>query len=165
MSGPHRSPGQGRWPSSGTPQVNGSREPQLNPTASGLLARALEFAVQAVFLAWDYPVAAPKVQKHFGSVIAAHVPAAIADIIRGVWEAAGQYSDLDLSAVIDGCNAVIDYMDALTRAPRPPGLPSARDLPSIGWDGLSHAEQDLLWSVCSGNASTAREKHTNTRSG
>jgi Nucleotidyltransferase domain len=64
-----------------------------------------------------------------------------------VWEAAGQYSDLDLSAVIDGCNTVIDYMDALTRAPRPPGLPSPRDLPSIGWDALSHAEQDLLWSV------------------
>jgi hypothetical protein len=61
--------------------VNASREPRLNATASGLLARALEFAVQAVFLAWDYPVAAPKVQKHFDSVIAAHVPPAIADVI------------------------------------------------------------------------------------
>ena len=49
--------------------VNASREPQLNTTASGLLARAVELAVQAVFLAWDYPVAAPKVRKHFDSVV------------------------------------------------------------------------------------------------
>ena len=127
--------------------VNASREPELNATASGLLARSLEFAVQGVFLAWDYPVAAPKVQRHFDSVITAHIPPAVADVIRSVWEAAGQYSDLDLNTVVDGCRTVIDYMDSLTRAPRPPGLPSPRDLPSIGWDALSYAEQDLLISV------------------
>jgi predicted nucleotidyltransferase len=127
--------------------VNASREPELNAMASGLLARSLEFSVQGVFLAWDYPVAAPKVQRHFDSVIAAHVPSAVADVIRSVWEAAGQYSDLDLNIIVDGCSTVIDYMEALARAPRPAGLPSPRDLPSIGWGGLSRAEQDLLISV------------------
>jgi hypothetical protein len=127
--------------------VNASREPELNATASGLLARALEFAVQAVFLAWDYPVAAPKVQRHFDSVMAAHVPPTVADVIRSVWGAAGQYSDLDLSTVVDGCNTVLDYMESLTRAARPAGLPTPRDLPSIGWDALGHAEQDLLMSA------------------
>lgn len=127
--------------------VNASREPELNVTASGLLARALHSAVQAVFLAWDYPVAVSKVQKPFDSVMAAHVPPPVADVIRSVWEAAGKYSDLDLNTAIDGCNTVVDYMDALARAPRPAGLPSPRDLSSIGWDALSTADQDLLMSV------------------
>ena len=128
--------------------VNASREPQLNATASQLLARALEFAVQGVFIAWGYPVAAPKVQRHFESVMAVYVPSAVADAIRSVWEAAGySHSELDLSTVVGACNAVVDYVESLARAPRPAGLPSPRDLPSIGWDGLSHSDQDMLTSV------------------
>src|SRR5262249_45448410 len=84
---------------------------------------------------------------HFDSVIAGHVPPTVADVIRLVWQAAGQYSELDLDIVVGGCRTAIDYMESLTRAPRPEGLPSLRDLPSIGWDGLSAAEQDLLLSV------------------
>lgn len=69
--------------------VRASGEPALNAMASQLLARALEFAVQGVSLAWGYPVAASKVQRHFESVIAAHVPSAVADFIRSVWEHPG----------------------------------------------------------------------------
>jgi hypothetical protein len=127
--------------------VRASGEPELNAMASQLLARALEFAVQGVSLAWGYPVAVSKVQRQFESVIAAHVPSAVADFIRSVWGASGNQSDLDLRAMVSACDAVVDYLESLTKASRPAGLPPRPDLPSIGWEALSPADQDLLMSV------------------
>jgi hypothetical protein len=127
--------------------VRASREPELNAMASQLLARALEFAVQGVSLAWGYPVAVSKVQRHFESVMAAHVPSAVADVIRSVWEASGNPSSLDLSATVSAVDAVVDYLESLTSAPRPSELPPRPDLPSIGWEALSPADQNLLLSI------------------
>jgi len=127
--------------------VGASREPELNAMASQLLARALDFAVQGVSLAWGYPVAVSKVQRHFESVMAAHVPSAVADVIRSVWNASGTPSDLDLNAMVSACDAVVDYLESLTKAPRPSGLPRQPDLPSMGWEALSPADQDLLLTV------------------
>jgi hypothetical protein len=92
-------------------------------------------------------VAVSKVQRHFESVMAAHIPSAIADVIRSVWGAAGNPSTLDLSAAVGACNAIVDFLESLTKAPRPTGLPRRPDLSSIGWNALSGADQDLLMSV------------------
>lgn len=87
-------------------------------------------------------------QAIFDSAVAAQVPPAVADVIRSVWGASGHPdSDLDLNTVVGACNAVVDYVESLTREPRPAGLSSRRDLASIGWDALSHADQELLMSV------------------
>jgi hypothetical protein len=87
--------------------VNASREPGLTEMAGRWLARALEQAVQGLFVAWDYPVLARKVQRHFESVMAAHVQPADADLIRAVWEDEGRsHPDLDLNtAIAEGCAA------------------------------------------------------------
>ncbi len=57
--------------------------------AGRLLARALEHAVQGIFVAWGYPVPAPKVQNYFDPVLAVYLQPADAELIRSVWEGVG----------------------------------------------------------------------------
>lgn len=65
-----------------------------------------------------------------------------------MWESAGRsHSDLDLSTAIGACDAVVDHMEALAKAPRPQGWSPPEVPPSIGWEALSHADQKLLTSV------------------
>jgi hypothetical protein len=124
--------------------LDASREPGLTETAGRWLARALEHAIQGLFVAWDYPVLAQKVQRHFESVMAAHVQPADADLIRAVWEDEGHsHPDLDLNTVIAACAAVVDRLETLADLPAcwmvPPPVP-----PSIGWAALSRDDRRLL---------------------
>jgi hypothetical protein len=108
-----------------------------------MLARALEYAVHGVFVAWDYPVLGRKVQKCFDPVMAAHVPPADADLIRSVWENDGRSRpDPDLTTVIGACMAVVNRPRMcvpdrwLRSAPRTRGAVSRRT-PRRGADCLA----------------------------
>ena len=78
--------------------VHASQQPSVTVTCGRLLARALEFAVQGVSVAWKYPVKVPKVQRYFDPAMAAQLEASDADFIKAVWAAEGtSHRDLDLS--------------------------------------------------------------------
>jgi hypothetical protein len=102
--------------------IQASREPRWAQVAGRLLAAALEYAVQGVFVAWGFPVLAPKVRRYFDPSMTAHLQPADAEVIRTVWNDAGRsHADLDLSTIIGMCTAVVDRLEALTGSPPPPG--------------------------------------------
>jgi hypothetical protein len=81
--------------------ANAAQQPSVTVTCGRLLARALEFAVQGVFVAWGYPVKAQKVPRYFDSFLTGHLEAPDADFIRAVWDAEGQSQpDLDLASIV-----------------------------------------------------------------
>ena len=119
--------------------------------AGRLLATALEYAIQGVFVAWGFPVLAPKVRRHFDPSMSAHLQPADAGLIRAVWNDAGHsQADLDLNALIGMCTDVVDRLEALA-ASLPPAEWSPPPVPaSIGWAALSDADQQLLTRVRQG---------------
>ena len=121
---------------------------QSSATGGRLLARALEFAVQGVFVAWKYPVKVPKVQGYFASTMAAHLKASDADFIKAVWADEGaSYPGLDLSDLATECTAVVDRLEALSGSAPPSGWSPPPVPPSIEWAGLSNDDQQLLAQV------------------
>jgi hypothetical protein len=129
--------------------VNASREPGLTETTGRWLARALEHPVQGLFVAWDYPLLARKVQRHFESVMATHIQPADAALIRVVWEDEGRShpDDLELNTVVAACTAVVDRLETLAGSPPPAGWSPPPVPPSIGWAALSRDERRLLTRV------------------
>jgi preprotein translocase subunit Sec61beta len=125
--------------------IRASREPGLTPMAGGLLARALELSVQGVFVGWGFAVAPPKVQRYFDGFMAPHLHPAVAGFIRSVWEnEESSYPDLDPRTVITACTAIADQLEVLAGSPPPDGWSPPPVPSSIGWAGLSLADQQLL---------------------
>ena len=94
--------------------------------AGRLLAAALEYAVQGVFIVGGFPVLAPKVRRYFDPSMTAHLQPADAEVIRAVWSDAGHsHADLDLSTIIGICAAVVDRFEALAGSP-PPACPAGK---------------------------------------
>jgi len=131
--------------------IQASREPRWTQVAGRLLTAALEYAVQGVFIAWGFPVLAPKVRRYFDPSMTAHLQPADAEVIRAVWNDAGRsHADLDLSTIIDVCAAVVDRLEALAGSPPPAGWSPPPVPASIGWAALSGADQQLLTRVRQG---------------
>jgi hypothetical protein len=125
-----------------------SRETELTPLARGLLARALEFSVQGVFVAWGFPVSAQKVQRYFDDDMAPYLHPAVAVFIQSMWENEdNSYPVPDLRTLIAACTAIADHLEALAGAPPPAGWSPRQVRSSIGWAGLSLADQQLLTRV------------------
>lgn len=128
--------------------AHAAQQPSVTVTCGRLLARALEFAVQGVFVAWKYPVKVPKVQEYFDSVMAAHLEASDADFIKAVWADEGMsHPGLDLSDLVTACTGVVDRLEALAGSTPPSGWSPPPVPPSIGWASLSNADQQLLTRV------------------
>lgn len=131
--------------------IQTSREPGWTQVAGRLLTAALEYAVQGVFIAWGFPVLAPKVRRYFDPSMTAHLQPADAEVIRAVWNDAGRsHADLDLSTIIGICAAVVDRLEALAGSPPPAGWSPPPVPASIGWAALSGADQQLLTRVRQG---------------
>jgi hypothetical protein len=126
-----------------------SRETELTPLARGLLARALEFSVQGVFVAWGFSVSAQKVQRYFATGLAPYLHPDVAAFIQSVWENEdNSFPVPDPSPHIAACTAIADQLEALAGNPPPDGWSSpGQDQSSIGWAGLSLADQQLLTRV------------------
>lgn len=129
-----------------------SRETELTSLARGLLARALEFSVQGVFVAWGFPVSAQKVQRYFAADLAPYLHPDVAVFIQSVWENEdNSYPVPDPRPHIAACTDIADQLEALAGAPPPAGWSSPRqDQSSIRWAGLSLADQQLLTRVRQG---------------
>jgi predicted nucleotidyltransferase len=128
--------------------AHAAQQPSATVTCGRLLARALEFAVQGAFVAWKYPVAVPKVQGYFDSVMAAHLEPSDADFIKEVWADEGtSHPDLDLSGLVTACTAMVDRLEVLAGSAAPSGWSPPTVPPSIGWAGLSNDDQQLLTRV------------------
>ena len=125
--------------------AHAAQQPSATAACGRMLARVLEFAVQGVFVAWNYPVKVPKVQGYFDSGMAAHLEATDADFIKAVWADEGtSHPDLDLSGFVTACTAVVDRLEALADSAPPSDWSPPPVLPSIGWSGLSNDDQQLL---------------------
>ena len=141
--------------------IQTSREPGWTQVAGRLLAAALEYAVQGVFIAGGFPVLAPKVRRYFDPSMTAHLQPADAEVIRAVWSDAGRsHADLDLSTIIGICAAVVDRLEALAGSPPPAGWSPPPVPASIGWAALSGADQQLLTRVRQGAQHCARRQRS-----
>jgi Nucleotidyltransferase domain len=129
--------------------IRASQETELTLLARGLLARALELSVQGVFVAWGFPVSAEKVQRYFAAGLAPYLHPDVAVFIQSVWENEdNSYPVSDPKPHIAACTGIADQLEALAGAPSPAGWSSPRqDQSSIGWAGLSLADQQLLTRV------------------
>lgn len=131
--------------------VQASREPGWTQAAGRLLAAALEYAVQGVFVAWGFPVLAPKVRRYFDPAMTIHLQPADAEVIRAVWNDAGRSSaDLDSNTIIGMCTALVSRLEALAASPPPVGWSPPPVPASIGWSALSGADRQLLIRVREG---------------
>ena len=70
--------------------ANAAQQPSVDVLCGRLLARALEYATQAVLVAWGFPVKVTKVQQHFDPVLAAHLDPDDADLTKAFWATEGQ---------------------------------------------------------------------------
>ena len=129
--------------------IRASEETELTPLARGLLARALEFSVQGVFVSWGFAVSAGKVQRYFAAYLAPYLNPVVAEVIQSVWDNEDNtYHVPDPTPFVTACTDIADQLEALAEAPPPAGWSSPRQgQSSIGWAGLSLADQQLLTSV------------------
>jgi predicted nucleotidyltransferase len=116
------------------------------PYCGHLLARALEHASCAVFLAWGEPHA-PEKKMHpfFTELLAPHLNQDVVQLVQLAWQREGQgQPDADVSQLLAACSTVIDYFADLAKSP-PPAEWQPLPIPDpIGWDSLSEEERQFL---------------------
>jgi predicted nucleotidyltransferase len=116
------------------------------PHCGSLLARALENATCAVFMAWDEPHAPEKkMHQSFDKRLAPHVDPAMALLVQAVWEREGQgQTEVAVEQLLDACSTAIDYFAGLAKSPAPASWEPLPIPEPVGWDGLSDEERQFL---------------------
>ncbi len=126
------------------------------PQCGHLLARALEHATCAAFIAWDEPHA-PEKKMHpaFDDRLAPHIDPAMAALVRFVWEREGQGPpDAMVDQLLQLCGGAIGYFADLAENP-PPATWERLPIPEpVGWENLSDDERQFLSAAL---AASARE--------
>lgn len=115
------------------------------PFCGSALARALEHAVCAVFMAWDEPYkAGRKMHRHFDERLAPLIDPAIPPLVRWVWEYEGSGRPDGVAQLLAGCQQVIEALAVLATNPAP-GAWQPLPIPEpIGWEPLSEPERSFL---------------------
>lgn len=109
------------------------------------LARALEFAVAAVFVAWGYPKkASPKIHDAFQEKLAPMIDQDCARGIQFIWDSEniGQ-NETDFKQLIDICKMLISYLAKLTEGMPPPGWIVPEMPAPLLWDELDIETRDF----------------------
>jgi hypothetical protein len=115
------------------------------PHCGHLLARALEHATCAVFVAWEEPHAPErKMHQFFDKRLTPHVDPAMAALVRFVWAREGQGRPDTAVELLAVCRGAIEYFAGLAQGPPPPGWEPLLIPKPIGWDQLSDEERQLL---------------------
>lgn len=127
-------------------RLAGARQPSADWLAPGrLLARALEFAVCAVFMAWDEPYkAGPKMHRHFDERLVPLISPDLTTVVQVVWEYEGRMLSPDNPPMwLDACEAAVEQFVRLATNP-PPAAWTPKPLPPpVGWAGLTDQEKAL----------------------
>jgi hypothetical protein len=116
------------------------------PHCGHLLARALEHAISAVFMAWEEPHAPErKMHRFFDERLAPRVDPAMAALVQFVWAREGQgRPDTAVEQLLAVCRGVISYFAGLAQGPPPAGWDPQPIAKPIGWDELSEEERQFL---------------------
>jgi predicted nucleotidyltransferase len=116
------------------------------PHCGHLLARALEHATCAVFMAWDEPHAPEtKMHRFFDERLAPHADPAMAALVRFVWARDGQgRPDTAVEQLLAVCRGAIEYFAGLAQGPPPAGWVPLPIPQPIDWGGLSDQERQFL---------------------
>jgi predicted nucleotidyltransferase len=115
------------------------------PLCSSALARALEHAVCAVFVAWDEPYKAGwKIHRHFEERLAPHIDSSLVLFVTALWnlEGSGQIDVAD--QVIAACRRIIDRFEQLAVNPPPTGWQPQPIPEPVGWGALTDDERSFL---------------------
>jgi len=115
------------------------------PYCGSLLARALENATCAVFMAWGEPHA-PEKKMHpfFDDRLAPHLNPTVVQLVQLVWAREGQGRPDDVEQLLTACCRAIDYLAGLATNPPPAGWEPVPIPEPVGWDGLSDEEREFL---------------------
>jgi Nucleotidyltransferase domain len=111
-----------------------------------MLARALEQAVSAVFMAWDDPrKPGPKMHQAFDQHLRGLIDPATAVMIGWVWQREGHGPpETDTALLLTACTNVIEYLANLANgAPLPGWQPRPTPAP-IGWTSSDGPDRDFL---------------------
>lgn len=115
------------------------------PFCGSALARALEHAVCAVFMAWNEPYkAGRKMHRHFEERLAPLIDPAIPPMVKWVWEYEGGGKPDAVDHLLTACEQVIDALADLAANPPPSGWQALPIPAPAGWEGLSEAERSFL---------------------
>jgi Nucleotidyltransferase domain len=116
------------------------------PYCGSLLARSLEHATCAVFMAWDEPHA-PEKKMHpaFYEHLAPCTDPGIAALVRLVWECEGHgIPDNTAGQMPQLCHQAISYFASLAEN-QPPATWQPAPIPEpVGWAGLAYHERQFL---------------------
>ena len=115
------------------------------PMCSSALARALEHAVCAVFIAWNEPYKAGwKIHRHFDERLAALINPTVVSFVTALWKLEGSEKFDIPDQIVASCREIIDGFEQLAINPPPVGW-HARPIPDpINWSALSEEERSFL---------------------
>ena len=115
------------------------------PLGSSALARALEHAVCAVFIAWDEPYKAGwKIHRHFEERLAPCIDPSVVLFVTALWKLEGSDGSGFADQIIAACRQIIDRIEQLAINP-PPANWQPRPMPQpVRWDLLADDERSFL---------------------
>jgi hypothetical protein len=116
------------------------------PYCGHLLARVLEHATCAVFLAWDEPHAAErKMHRFFDERLAPHLDPDVVQLVQLVWSREGQGAPADqVEQLLAASREAIDYFADVAAGP-PPADWEPQPIPTpLAWNELSHENRQFL---------------------
>ncbi len=115
------------------------------PLCSSALARALEHAVCAVFVAWGEPYKAGwKIHRHFEERLASHIDSSLILFVTALWNLEGSGRVDVADQVIAACRRIIDSFERLAVNPPPADWQPLPIPEPVGWDALSDDERSFL---------------------
>jgi len=116
------------------------------PYCGSLLARALEHATCAVFIAWGEPHAPErKMHRFFDERLAPQIDPSVAVVVQLAWAREGDgLPAIGAQPVLDGCRTAIAYFAALAASPPPDSWEPLPATEAVAWDGLAEDERRFL---------------------
>ena len=126
--------------------AHAEQETENWPYCGHLLARALEHATCAVFIAWDEPHAAEKnLHRFFDERLAPHVDPAVVQIVLLVWERDGHGPPVDqVEQLLATCREAIAYFAGVAESPPPAGWEPLPIPTPVGWSELPEEDRRFL---------------------
>lgn len=118
------------------------------PFCGSALARSLEHAACAVFMAWGEPYkAVRKMHRHFDERLARLIDPAMPPVVQWVWEYEGGGKPDQVAQLLAACEHVVDAFADLAKSDPPAGWQPLPIPPPVGWEGLAETERSFLRSA------------------
>jgi hypothetical protein len=126
--------------------AHAAQEAEDWPHCGHLLARALEHATCAVFMAWGEPRAPEKkLHRSFSERLASHVDPSLALLVQLIWECEGHgRPDTDVRQLLAACHGAIDHFAGLAEGSPPVSWEPLPAPKPIRWDDLPDDVRQFL---------------------